>query len=115
MHYTDLQFGIRNTTVENVQASDGASLTEITVTWDPVTGASGYQIYFNVYGFPDPVRLLDEVSGEATTTYIHSRTNPPGNEAYPNNTYTYYVLAVYSDGSTSRLGGWDTGYLDVLP
>ncbi len=64
---------------DNILAT--ATSTSITVTWDPVTGATGYEI--EVYGTP--------VDTGTNTQYIHEELNP-------NTQHTYRVRAKNSSG-----------------
>lgn len=110
--YSCIYYALKDVYVMNLQASDGASAQEITITWDALEGASGYELYYRVYWEPVPLTLLADIDGGGVTSFSHTTTSPAGMEAVPGTLYMYYIGAKFSDGSTSWLSHlWDIGYL----
>ena len=83
-----------------VAASDGASTSRITITWDAIDGATLYQ----VWRYSD-TRGRNELIGTSTSTsYNDSKDIEPGIK------YVYRVKAVFATGM-SAFSEPDTGYL----
>ena len=110
--YSDIYYLLQNVHVSNLHATQGTSAQEITITWDNLEGATGYQLYYRVYLQDVPLVLLADIDGGAVTSFSHTLTSPVGMEAVPGTSYMYYVSAKFNDGSTSWLSAlWDVGYL----
>jgi len=110
-----LNVGVRQVYVQGLSASDGESGSEITVSWQAMAGAAGYELYFRLNEFPGPLMLLTAVDGGDTTAFVHSGSAPPAYPAQKDTAYIYFIMAVFPDGYRSQLSGWDTGYCGSLP
>lgn len=87
----------------NVQATDGTSATQVTVTWGASTGATGYYIYRQL-GAEEPI-----IVGERTAS--QSR-NFADTTAEPGVEYRYTVSARTSQGQSTRTAG-NTGWRNL--
>jgi hypothetical protein len=110
-----LSVGVRQVYVQGLSASDGASGSAITIGWQALPGAAGYELYFRLADFPGPLLLLTAVDGGETTAFVHDDTAPPEYPAQKDTAYIYFIMAVFPDGYRSQLSGWDTGYCGELP
>jgi len=86
-----------------VSASDGTYEDKVVVTWNPVNGATSYQI-FRADGMFDAKTQLGTVSGKSKTLSFNDSTAALG--AF----YYYWVKAVSKNGTSDFSDPWDTGY-----
>jgi hypothetical protein len=84
----------------NVQASNGTSTTQVTVTWNVASGATSYDIYRNTTNSLPESPFKSDVTG---TSYSDT-------SATPGTTYYYWVQSNNSTQSSSTYGGPAIGY-----
>ncbi|MBN2410806.1 Ig-like domain-containing protein [candidate division KSB1 bacterium] len=89
-----------------VTASDGTSTGYVTLSWNPVSGASYYQVY----------RGTDSTSNKTPISEWQIETFFNDSDANPGKTYFYWVKAAKtsSGGSASDYSKYDTGYRTQL-
>lgn len=110
-----LNVGVRQVYVKGLTASDGTSADSITISWQVLSGCTGYELYYRLAEFPGSLVLLGAVDGGDSTEFIHSTDNPPDHPAQAGTQYIYFIMAQFADGYRSQLSGWDTGYCGTLP
>ena len=86
-----------------VSASDGTYEDKVVVIWNPVNGATSYQI-FRADGMFDAKTQLGTISGKSKTLSFNDSTAALG--AF----YYYWVKAVSKNGASDFSDLWDTGY-----
>ena len=87
------------TDTTNIAATDGTSTAEVTVTWDPVFGATSYEIYRRT----DTNALLATKIGTVTSESFSDTSATPGT------TYNYWVKGC-SDEMCNSLSTWNSGW-----
>lgn len=86
-----------------VSASDGTYADKVVVTWNPVNGATSYQI-FRAEGMFDTKTQLGTLSSKSKALSFNDSTANLG--AF----YYYWVKAVSKNGTSDFSDPWDTGY-----
>ncbi|MHB9291479.1 hypothetical protein Holit_00556 [Hollandina sp. SP2] len=78
---------------QDVQASASSS-SSITVTWSPVSGASGYRVY----------RSMGSTLGESSFSFQANVTSPSysDTDVHPSTTYYYQIVAYNDNGESSQ-------------
>jgi fibronectin type 3 domain-containing protein len=89
-----------------VSASDGTYEDKVLVTWNPVNGATSYQI-FRAEGMFDAKTQLGTVTGQSKTSFNDTT-------ATLGTFYYYWVKAVSKNGASDFSDPWDTGYRKQL-
>jgi hypothetical protein len=96
-------FDIEIQAPSGVAASDGTSSDFVLVTWNPVDGASGYEVY----------RSLTQ-AGAKVKAGISAANSLTDTGAVPGATYYYFVTAVFEHGISSY-SALDTGFRKLAP
>ena len=86
--------------VKNVEVARNTSSGSITISWDKVSGATGYQIYRTVYG-KDSWKKVKTISSGSTVSYTDS-------SASDTTKYSYKVRATYTKSSKTYTGAYSS-------
>jgi fibronectin type 3 domain-containing protein len=88
---------------DNVEASDGTSNSEIRITWDGVSRATYYSIWWS----DSPTGWTWFLDTTTNSSYDHTSVPPC--------TLNYYWISACNDNGCSRLSGPDSGYQAMVP
>ncbi|MBC7109295.1 MAG: hypothetical protein H5T41_11050, partial [Methanomassiliicoccales archaeon] len=94
--------------VQGVSASDGTYYDKIRITWNSVSGAKTYRVYFSETGVADTFTQLAEVPS-GTTSYDDTRTKI-GNQDFGMCKKVWYAVSAWNDAGEGPLSVPDSGY-----
>ncbi len=97
--------------VSGLVASKGTYDTGIRIIWLPVSGATGYNLYYKPkWPAAGAFTLLTAVAGASTTEFMHSSSTPALAPAQPGTAYEYAVKAVLEGNESQDLSTADFGF-----
>lgn len=97
--------------VTGLMCSKGTYLDSIRISWNPVQGAQGYNLYYRAkWPRGGAFTLLTYVSGHDTLEFWHSPTAPPSKPADANRTYEYRATAVLNADESKIPSNTDEGF-----
>jgi len=109
--YVSLEASTALPAPQNLTATDGESADSVVLSWDAVTGAEQFDIFYKLADEPDEFySFLTSVPAAANPGFEHTADNPPGKPALYAQQYDYYVRSAATDEDPSEFSAADSGF-----